>query len=118
MESIRTLSIQDIAKNINSKISGIDIIALFLVLLVLVGLYAHITLLKKRMEKPITYKENKSTYQDTEKKTVVLGSTSGTTYTYAWCSDALRIKEENKIFFVNEEEAQRAGRRLSKRCTK
>lgn len=49
-----------------------------------------------------------------EKK--VLASRNGTTYYYAWCSGAKRIKEENKIWFPTKEDAKKAGLKPADNC--
>ncbi|MEK7576035.1 MAG: hypothetical protein AAB491_03070, partial [Patescibacteria group bacterium] len=40
---------------------------------------------------------------------MLIGSKNGTKYHFPWCSGAQRIKEENKIWFSNKEEAEKAG---------
>ena len=39
---------------------------------------------------------------------MLIGSKNGTKYHFPWCSGAQRIKEENKIWFSNKEEAEKA----------
>ncbi len=46
----------------------------------------------------------------------ITASKNGTAYYFAWCSNS--IKEENKITFASETEAQVAGYRLAKNCSK
>lgn len=46
----------------------------------------------------------------------VVASRNGITYYYPWCSGAKRIKEENKIWFVTKETAQKAGLKLAANC--
>ena len=43
-------------------------------------------------------------------------SKNGTKYHYPWCSGALNIKEENKIWFVTKEEAEKAGYTPAANC--
>jgi hypothetical protein len=45
----------------------------------------------------------------------IVASKSGTKYYFTWCVSS-RIKEENKIYFTTEEEAQERGLTLSKLC--
>ena len=45
-----------------------------------------------------------------------VASKSGTKYHLPWCSGALRIKEENKIWFQTKEEALRAGYTPAANC--
>lgn len=47
----------------------------------------------------------------------VLASRNGTTYYYSWCSGAKRIKDENKIWFLTKEDAEKAGLKLAGNCT-
>ena len=52
---------------------------------------------------------------NTDKK--VFASRTGSTYYYAWCSGAKRIKEENKIWFATKEAAERAGLKQAGNCS-
>jgi hypothetical protein len=45
-----------------------------------------------------------------------VASKSGTKYHLPWCSGALRIKEENKIFFTSKNEAEKAGYEPAANC--
>ncbi len=45
-----------------------------------------------------------------------VASKSGTAYHYPWCSGALRIKEENKIWFQTKEDAVKAGYKPAGNC--
>lgn len=47
---------------------------------------------------------------------MLVGSKNGSKYHYPWCSGALRIKEENKIWFSSMEEAQKAGYTPASNC--
>ena len=46
----------------------------------------------------------------------IVVSKNGTKYHFPWCSGAKRIKEENKIWFDNEQEAQEAGYTPAANC--
>lgn len=46
----------------------------------------------------------------------IVASRSGSAYHYPWCSGALRIAEQNKIWFASEEAAQSAGYRPARNC--
>ncbi|MDP3731044.1 MAG: hypothetical protein Q8R34_00935 [bacterium] len=48
----------------------------------------------------------------------VVASKNSTLYHFLWCSGAKRIKEENKITFNNEQEAQSRGYKLASNCEK
>ncbi|MBI2121569.1 MAG: hypothetical protein HYT98_00450 [Candidatus Sungbacteria bacterium] len=45
-----------------------------------------------------------------------VASKSGTAYHFSWCPGALRIKEENKIWFETKEEAEKAGYKPAGNC--
>ncbi|MBI5005006.1 MAG: hypothetical protein HZC03_00115, partial [Candidatus Lloydbacteria bacterium] len=60
--------------------------------------------------------------KQTQEKTLTLGgnfvaSKNGTTYHFPWCSGAIRIKEENKVWFATKEAADRAGSHPAGNCT-
>ncbi|PJE50931.1 MAG: hypothetical protein COV29_01485 [Candidatus Yanofskybacteria bacterium CG10_big_fil_rev_8_21_14_0_10_36_16] len=48
----------------------------------------------------------------------VVVSKNSDRYHFPWCPSMAKIKEENKIFFKNETEAQKAGYVLAGNCTK
>lgn len=45
-----------------------------------------------------------------------VGSKHGTKYHLPWCSGALRIKDENKVWFTTKEEAEAAGYTPASNC--
>ncbi|MEK7208885.1 MAG: hypothetical protein AAB677_01340 [Patescibacteria group bacterium] len=45
-----------------------------------------------------------------------VGSKNGTKYHYPWCPGAVRIKEENKVWFTTVEDARRAGYTPAANC--
>ena len=45
-----------------------------------------------------------------------VASKSGTSYHYPWCTGALKIKEENKIWFQTKEEAEGKGYKPAGNC--
>ena len=45
-----------------------------------------------------------------------IASKSGTSYHYPWCPGALKIKEENKIWFQTKEEAESRGYKPAGNC--
>lgn len=49
-------------------------------------------------------------------KGTIVASKSGTKYHFPWCSGALRIKEENKVWFASEAEARAAGYEPASNC--
>ncbi|MCK5095931.1 MAG: hypothetical protein KAR24_01100 [Candidatus Pacebacteria bacterium] len=46
----------------------------------------------------------------------LVASKNGTKYHFPWCSGAQRIKEENEIWFNNEQEARKAGYTPAANC--
>ncbi|MDP3779027.1 MAG: hypothetical protein Q8R30_03250 [bacterium] len=48
--------------------------------------------------------------------TRVFASRSGAVYYYSWCSGALRVKEENKVWFATNKEAEQTGLRRASGC--
>jgi hypothetical protein len=44
-----------------------------------------------------------------ESEGMVVGSKTGTKYHFPWCSGAMRMKEENKVWFESVEKARQAG---------
>lgn len=55
-----------------------------------------------------------SKFQNSDGKYVA--SKNGTAYHFPWCPGALRIKEENKIWFETKAEAEKAGYRPAANC--
>jgi hypothetical protein len=50
-------------------------------------------------------------------RVVVSKSSKGKVYHFTWCPGAKQIKEENKIWFATEAEAQKAGYTLAGNCS-
>ncbi len=46
----------------------------------------------------------------------VFASRSGAVYYYSWCSGATRVKEDNKVWFATNKEAEQAGLRRASGC--
>ncbi len=113
--SIRIHSIQDIVKNINRRLTFYDILALIVLTILLVILTFAIKI--EAEPTVVSYEEGAvESFSPDSAPSAIFASVSGKTYTYSWCQGASRIKEQNKIFFKNEEEAKRTGRILSKLC--
>lgn len=51
-------------------------------------------------------------------RVVVSKKSASKKYHFSWCPSAKKIKEENKIWFGTEEEAQKAGYTLAGNCNK
>lgn len=45
-----------------------------------------------------------------------VASQNGAVYHFPWCSGAQRIKEENKVWFLTKEEAEKLGYRAAGNC--
>ncbi|MEN9881549.1 MAG: hypothetical protein RLZZ308_732 [Candidatus Parcubacteria bacterium] len=115
--SIRALSIQDYLKNINSKISVVDLISIFLSCLIISALFCVVYKERQRTQIPIVYSKGDSYYEKAvTSPSLPFASKYGKTYTYTWCSGASRIVKKNIIYFSSEEEAIKSGRVLSKLC--
>ena len=56
------------------------------------------------------------TTSDSTLDKLFVASKNGTKYHYPWCSGALNIKEENKIWFSSKEEAENAGYTPAANC--
>ncbi len=67
--------------------------------------------LNKNLNNDLIFVEEKET-----DKLILIASKNGKYYYLPWCAGALRIKEENKVFFKNKEEAEEKGYRPSKAC--
>lgn len=61
-----------------------------------------------------TVPNSKFTISDSDGKYVA--SKNGTAYHYPWCPGALKIKEENKIWFNTKEEAENKGYKPAGNC--
>ena len=111
--------IQETLKKINSKITFTHILSLLITLLLIICFYYYISFKDRQNNKPLIYRElgGNSSLINNEKSTI-FASKNGMTYTFSWCQGANKIKEENKIYFNNEEEAIKSGKRLSKMCGK
>jgi hypothetical protein len=112
-------SIQDYAKKINSKLTIFDCISLLITTVFLLCFLVYLYIEQKASNIPVSYilgKDEKVAASGAESKP--FGSKSGKTYTFSWCMGNTRILEKNKVYFVNEAEAQHGGRTLSKLCTK
>ncbi|MDP3697062.1 MAG: hypothetical protein Q8R55_03445 [Candidatus Taylorbacteria bacterium] len=76
-----------------------------------------------RHDEPLEIKHVTANITDTESANQkldlrVVASKNSTLYHFLWCSGAKRIKEENKIIFSNEQEAQNRGHKLASNCDK
>lgn len=49
-------------------------------------------------------------------KVELVGSKKGKTYHFPWCFGAMKMSEENKIFFKSKRDAESAGYRPAKNC--
>ncbi len=69
---------------------------------------------------PNTIMQTSSTHTSSEKINNISGqyvaSKNGTIYHLPWCSGAKRIKEENKVWFTEKSEAEKAGYRPATNC--
>ncbi|MBP6948594.1 MAG: hypothetical protein KBC41_00965 [Candidatus Pacebacteria bacterium] len=113
-------SIQDYLKKINSKLTWLDCVSLLVTMLFIMICVVFLIIKKKSSNIPVSYIVGKplvSTVVDAQ-DIRPFGSKHGTTYTFYWCKKQEMIREYNKIYFNNEEEAKKTGRTLSKFCQK
>jgi len=73
------------------------------------------------MREPVIYHEGgiiegSQASVSTEKTGPILASKNGKAYFFAWCQGTAKIKQENRIYFANEDDAKASGRNLSKTC--
>ena len=112
-------SIQENLKLINSRLSFWDCVSLGLTALCLLAFTVFLYLKVERARKPVLYiQKGTQTTQTALVDSRPFGSRNGTTYTFSWCSNSGQIKQENKIYYQNEAQAQSVGRTLSKLCQK
>ena len=115
-------SIQDYLIKINSRVHIYDIVSLSLLVLILSAFSLYLYDIRLHNDRGITisYKDNQNSLivipQQIESRP--FGSTSGTTYTYTWCSGSSRTLARNRIYFASEDEAKNSGRTLSRLCSK
>ncbi len=57
-----------------------------------------------------------NSFDSSSKSGSIVVSKNGTKYHFPWCSGAKRIKEENEIWFNNEQEAREAGYTPAANC--
>ena len=55
-------------------------------------------------------------FQNNQEDKLFVASKNGTKYHYPWCSGALNIKEENKMWFSTKEEAEKSGYTPASNC--
>ena len=112
--------IQESLKKINSQITVACLVSFYITLILIISFCFYINRSVDKNTNDVVYKENtlENPTKNTPADIIVFASTNGTTYTYSWCQGANKIKEENKIFFKDEQEAINSGRRLSKLCEK
>lgn len=65
-----------------------------------------------------TKTDSKTSQDDQKLDWRVVVSKNSSLYHFLWCSGAKRIKEENKITFSSEQEAQNRGYAIASNCSK
>ncbi len=116
-------SIQDYLKKINSRLSLLNCVSLFVTTLFLLLFITFLYIKTKKVGSSVEYIENKDEIVDINRinnnsDSHPFASINGKTYTYSWCQGASMISEKNKIYFNTEIDAQNSGRALSKLCKK
>ena len=112
------LSIQEIIKKINSRLSYLDCLSILSTTLFLVFLAFYLQIKSESLQKPVIYRAFSGPVETSSKDTKPFGSKNGTTYTFSWCQNSGQTKEMNKVYFKSAQEAEKAGRTLSKLCQK
>ncbi len=64
----------------------------------------------------IATQTNPPTKTTVPRDNTIIGSRTGSTYHYAWCPGALKIKAENKIIFTSKEDAKKQGYTPANNC--
>lgn len=113
-------SIQDYAKKINSRLTLLDCLSLFVTTL-FIALFA-LFLFKQQESKsiPVSYLQysGKEPTDSPEEDSRPFGSINGKTYTFSWCQNSSRTLVKNRVYFATELAAEQKGRTLSKLCQK
>lgn len=99
---------------------NINIINLFLLVILVFGLgkldLYQVNSHKIQLLRPFILKENAKNTLENKGKTTIFASKNGSKYYYVWCKSGNRVKEENKIYFKDEEEAKKRGFDAAKNC--
>ncbi len=113
-------SIQDYAKKINSKLSFLDCVSIFVTTLFILSFSVFLYNDKKNNTIPVSYIVGEEKYSSAVSygETLPFASINGKTYTFSWCSGSGRISAKNRIYFKTEVDAVATGRTLSKLCKK
>lgn len=115
-------SIQEKAKIINSNIPKTILWSIMIISIVISSFLLYITYLDVKSQPEIQYIKNTTApvmnYNEKLSANTIVASRNGTKYYYSWCKGVEKIKKENLITYVNEEEAKASGKELSVNCTK
>ncbi len=120
------LSIQDYLKKINSWLSVIDIVSIFVIFLASSVFAGYLWHKEQESRVEVIYRVSSDENRMEESLGVgqgtdngkPFGSRKGKTYTFSWCSGSGNIKPGNKIYFSSPTDAEANGRTLSKLCKK
>lgn len=110
-------SITETLKKINRELRGANFLSIFLTFIlissfIIYKIYSSMNLVEA---KEINYIASNFSSENTNKNLhFIYASRRGKKYYYFNCK--ANIKEENKIYFTNDENAQKAGYTLSKTC--
>lgn len=109
-------SIQEYLKRINSSLTNLNCISILATTLCLIGFTGYLYYEKAVSDIPVSYIPHNSQNVTQNSDPRPFASIDGKTYTFFWCQNSGIIK--NRIYFNNEESAQKSGRTLSKLCQK
>ena len=97
----------------------LDCVSLLFTTLFLLAFLVYIYKEKEKTNIPVSYySDSQAEATSTLDNSNIFASKNGKTYTFSWCQGANRILDKNRVYYVNEEEAKRAGKMLSKLCQK
>jgi hypothetical protein len=111
------MSIKQLFVKIKDNESEIYITLLVLLIsMFLFGLFRIISIELNRETIKIDVSERSGNWRNEDVLGLLVASKNGSKYHFPWCSGALRIKNENKIWFSSFEEAKASGYEKALNC--
>ncbi len=112
-------SIQDYLKRINSRLTKLNILSISITTILILGFTVYLYDYQIKSKIPVSYlRSNINQEKISATDSRPFASIKGTTYTFSWCQGSNIITAKNRMYFNNQEEAQKSGRILSKLCQK
>ena len=103
-----------INSRVGSNLSTTEVISLSVTIIIISISLICITIGDIAFRQPISIIESREVLGALNSS--IVASKNGSTYFFSWCSGVERIKAENLITFLSEDQAKKSGRRLSKTC--